>query len=398
MNKLEKLIAKLCPNGVEYKPLGDLLDYEQPTKYIVHSTEYNDSYATPVLTAGQTFILGYTDETDGHYLASKEQPAIIFDDFTTATQWVDFEFKVKSSAMKILTLTNPALANIRYVYFAIKGIKFVPGEHSRHWIEKYSKFEIPIPPLPVQEEIVRMLDEMTGLIDELEQELAARKQQYEWYRDQLLKCDDRGCHRGVLRDILVSLCTGLNPRQNFKLNEAGATCPYVTGKDVYSNQIHISEKTDLISERVVAMINRRACIESGDVMFASTGCGTVGRMAPVLDYDQSWAVSETMYMLKPKKDVVDQQYLIYALSSASTLRQYEPKVSKGSVPHLKVNDLLNVEIYLPPLSEQKKIACRLNDLDKLCNSMTDGLPGEIALRKQQYEYYRDRLLTFKRVG
>ena len=102
MSKLQDLIDSLCPNGVEFKPLGDLLDYEQPTKYIVRSTEYDDSYKTPVLTAGQSFILGYTDEEDGIYQASKESPVIIFDDFTTSFHWVDFPFKVKSSAMKIL--------------------------------------------------------------------------------------------------------------------------------------------------------------------------------------------------------------------------------------------------------------------------------------------------------
>lgn len=173
-------------DGVEYKPLGEVLKYEQPTKYIVHSTEYDDSFATPVLTAGQSFILGYTDEEDNHYQASKASPVIIFDDFTTATQWVDFEFKVKSSAMKILSLKEDVVADIHFVYFAIQCIGFKPGEHARHWIEKYSRFEIPLPPLPVQKEIVRMLDGMTGLIDTLEEELALRKQQYEYYRDTLL--------------------------------------------------------------------------------------------------------------------------------------------------------------------------------------------------------------------
>ncbi len=101
-SKIEKLIVELCPQGVELKELGEVLDYEQPTKYIVKSTDYEDGHKTPVLTAGQSFILGYTKETDGIYKASKENPTIIFDDFTTSFHWVDFEFKVKSSAMKML--------------------------------------------------------------------------------------------------------------------------------------------------------------------------------------------------------------------------------------------------------------------------------------------------------
>ena len=101
MKSLEQLIAELCPNGVEFKKLGVLLDYEQPTKYIVKSTDYVEN-GIPVLTAGQSFILGYTDESEGIFGASQENPVIIFDDFTTSFHWVDFDFKVKSSAMKML--------------------------------------------------------------------------------------------------------------------------------------------------------------------------------------------------------------------------------------------------------------------------------------------------------
>ena len=183
MNTIKQLIEKYCPDGVEYKKLGEVLGYEQPSKYIVKSTDYDDSYSTPVLTAGQSFILGYTNETDGIYSASKSNPTIIFDDFTTSFHWVDFDFKVKSSAMKML---RPKSADIdfRYVYFAMSCIKFVPQDHARHWISKYSLFEIPVPPLPVQHEIVRILDSFTSLEAELEAELEARRKQYEYYRDQ----------------------------------------------------------------------------------------------------------------------------------------------------------------------------------------------------------------------
>jgi len=102
MAKIDELLKKLCPEGVEVRELGEILDYEQPTKYLVQSNKYDDDFTTPVLTAGQSFILGYTDETDGIYKASKENPTIIFDDFTTSFHWVNFDFKVKSSAMKML--------------------------------------------------------------------------------------------------------------------------------------------------------------------------------------------------------------------------------------------------------------------------------------------------------
>ena len=123
MSKLEELIQQYCPDGVEYKPIGDYLKYEQPTKYLVESTKYDDSYPTPVLTAGQSFILGYTKETDGIYKASKDSPVIIFDDFTTSLHWVEFSFKVKSSAMKMLTPVDETKALFRYLYYCMKNIK-----------------------------------------------------------------------------------------------------------------------------------------------------------------------------------------------------------------------------------------------------------------------------------
>lgn len=186
MSNINDLIQQYCPNGCKYKPIGECLDYEQPTKYLVESTAYDDSYNTPVLTAGQTFILGYTNETDGVYHADAKNPVIIFDDFTTASKWVDFDFKAKSSAMKMLKSVNSDLYDIRYVYHCMQNLKYVPSDHARQWISKYGLLEIPIPPLPVQEEIVRILDKFTELEQELEQELELRKKQYEYYRDKML--------------------------------------------------------------------------------------------------------------------------------------------------------------------------------------------------------------------
>ena len=187
---LSSLINEYCPNGVKYMKLDDLLDYEQPTKYIVKSTEYDDSYDTPVLTAGQSFILGYTDEEDGHYMASTDNPVIIFDDFTTGSHWVDFEFKVKSSAMKMLTPKRKDV-NFRYVYYAMSNIFFEPGTHARHWISIYSQFKVPVPPIEVQNEIVDILDNFTNLSRELTEELSYRKKQYEYYRNELLKFKEK---------------------------------------------------------------------------------------------------------------------------------------------------------------------------------------------------------------
>ena len=126
----------------EQRKLGNILKYEQPQAYIVKSTEYDDNYSIPVLTAGQSFVLGYTDEDFGIKKASQAEPVIIFDDFTTSSHYVDFSFKIKSSAMKLLTLYEKENDNIYFVFNVLKNIDYVPVSHERHWISTFSKFDV----------------------------------------------------------------------------------------------------------------------------------------------------------------------------------------------------------------------------------------------------------------
>lgn len=176
---------------VVWKTLGEVVDYEQPTKYLVASKNYDNKFDIPVLTAGKTFILGYTDETDGVYKAS-ESPVIIFDDFTTANKWVDFDFKVKSSAMKMITSKNEQDVLLKYVYYWLNTLpsSLTDGDHKRQWISNFTNKEIPIPPLPEQEKIVAILDKFDTLTHSMSEglphEIALRRKQYEYYREQLL--------------------------------------------------------------------------------------------------------------------------------------------------------------------------------------------------------------------
>ncbi|MCR2063572.1 restriction endonuclease subunit S [Campylobacter helveticus] len=217
--ELQRRTDRINGGGLKLVSLGELLQYEQPTKYIVQNTQYNDEFSTPVLTAGASFILGYTDEINGVYQASKEKPCVIFDDFTTSFHWVDFPFKVKSSAMKILTPViaseqgergnpkskskkldchdfasaesrNDDYIQFRFIYYAMKCIYYFTSEHARQWISKYSQIQIPLPPLEVQRDIVEILDKFDALTNDLARglpaEIEARKKQYEYYRERLL--------------------------------------------------------------------------------------------------------------------------------------------------------------------------------------------------------------------
>lgn len=185
MQKLLSGEVRFCGFNDEWHfyKLGDLLDYEQPTNYLVNDTNYDDSFNTPVLTAGKTFILGYTNETDGIY---KEQlPVIIFDDFTTATQFVNFPFKAKSSAMKILK-SKGNLGNIKVIFELMQIIKYQADDHKRYWISEYQDLEIKLPSLHEQQKIAEVLSLADDEINLLKNELEELKQQKKALMQKLL--------------------------------------------------------------------------------------------------------------------------------------------------------------------------------------------------------------------
>ena len=416
MSKIEEMIAKLCPNGVEYKTLGEIaidvyrgsgITRDQITESGFPCVRYGEIYTTYGIHFDK--CISHTNLCDITSPKYFEYGDILFaitgeniDDIAKSTAYVGKDKCLAGGDIVVLKhKQNPKyLAYVLSTTDAIKqkGKGKVKSKVVHSSVPAIREIKIPIPPLEIQEEIVHILDKFT----ELTAELTARKKQYEFYRDQLLSFGKVSPPLTLsyffIKDVISSLKTGLNPRQNFKLNEEGSSLPYITGKDIYGNKINISTKTDLISKTTVELINKRACIENDDLLFASTGTGTVGRMAIVTNYDKDWAISETLYSLKPKKEFILTKYLLFILNSNDSKSQYEPKISKGSVPHLKVADLLNVKIPVPSLAEQERIVGILDRFDTLVNDISQGIPAEIEVRKKQYEYYRDRLLTFEKVG
>ena len=155
------------PPGWAVCRLEDILDYEQPQAYIVNNTDYSDEYETPVLTAGKSFIIGYTNETNG---ICDRLPVIIFDDFTTDSKLVDFPFKVKSSAMKILRTKGEI--NIDYIAYYMSITRLIGDTHKRYWISEYSKLLIPIPPYQEQLRIVETIETIFDKIHKITAELS----------------------------------------------------------------------------------------------------------------------------------------------------------------------------------------------------------------------------------
>lgn len=380
MSELENLIKELCPKGVEYVPLHNVINYIQPTKYIVKDINYNNNYKTPVLTAGQTFILGYTNEQDGIYKASKENPIIIFDDFTASFHWVDFDFKVKSSAIKILKSKDSNKANLRYIFYCMKKINYTPVDHTRQWIKKYSNFKITLPPLEVQNKIIRILDNFTELITELTAELTARKKQYEYYRRLLL---------------------------NYKYNKS----PYFPLKNIVEFRNGKGHEKFIVSDGKYVVINSKFISTNGnvkkysneqisplyknDILMVMSDLPNGKALAKCFytDVDNKYTLNQRICALTVKdNNFLSSRYLYYVLDRNKDLLKYDNGVDQTN---LKKDDILNLLIPVPDLSEQKKATEILERFDKLCNDFSKGIPAEIEARKKQCEYYRNKLLNFK---
>ena len=387
MSRLADLIAELCPEGVEYKPLGELLVYQQPTPFLVSSKDYDPSYPTPVLTAGATFLLGYSSETHGVYAASTDDPVIIFDDFTTASKWVDFPFKLKSSAAKILTAADPSVADIRFLYFLMQTIKYQVGSHARHWIAVYSKMPVCCPPLEVQREIVRILDQFTTL----EAELEARRAQYEHYRNHLLSYDSlaaRGPVEMVKLGDVVEMRRG-NGMQKSSFVDKGV--PALHYGHIFSRY---SVSTSVAAAYVSKGDDKKLVpVMPGDLVLANTSenLDDVGK-AVVWKGEEKAVVGGHATAIS--SDLLDMGFLSHYVRSTHFSLSKRKFAQGTKVIELSAANLGKIPVPLPELSEQRRIADLLDRFDALINDISSGLPAEIAARRAQYEHYRDRLLSF----
>ena len=370
LSYLEKLLDGV---KVEWLPLGNVTKYEQPTKYLVKAKDYHDTFSIPVLTAGKTFILGYTDETHGIYEASKT-PVIIFDDFTTANKWVDFDFKAKSSAMKMITSSDDIKFSLKYVYYWLNTLpnELVDGDHKRQWISNYAQKKVPVPcpdnpekSLAIQSEIVRILDKFTALTAELTAELTMRKKQYNYYRDQLLRFKEGEVEWKTLGEVAT-----------FRRGTA------ITQKQTTPGDIPV-----VANGPTPTYFHSESNRQDETIVIARSGAyaGYVSFWNQPIFLTDAFSVHPNLKIVKPK-------FLYYVLQNK---QEHIQAMKKGAgVPHVRVKEFESYDVPIPPLAEQVRIVTILDKFDTLTNSITEGLPREIELRQKQYEYYRDMLFSF----
>ncbi|MGL2902492.1 restriction endonuclease subunit S [Helicobacter pylori] len=421
MHKIERLLQTLAPKGVGFRKLGEVLEYDQPNKYCVTSKEFDKSYPTPVLTAGKTFILGYTNEKDNIYQASKSSPVIIFDDFTTATQWVDFPFKVKSSAMKILLPKNPTI-NIRFIFFYMQTIPYnIGGEHARHWISRYSQLEVPIPPLEIQQEIVKILDAFTELNaelnTELNTELNARKKQYQYYQNMLLDFNDiNQSHKDAkerlaqkpypkrLKTLLQTLApkgvefktleevfeikNGYTPSKNNPEFWKNGTIPWFRMEDLRENGRILKDSIQHITPKA---LKGKKLFPKNSIIISTTA--TIGEHALLIV--ESLANQQFTFLSKKANCnlALDMKFFFYQCFLLGEWCKNNTNVS--GFASVDMTAFKKYKFPIPPLEIQQEIVKILDQFSLLTTDLLAGIPAEIKARKKQYEYYREKLLAFK---
>ena len=376
---MTNILELLKNEKVEWKKLGEVIDYEQPTKYIVTNTNYNDDYDIPVLTAGQTFILGYTNEKEGIYKATINEPVIIFDDFTTSNHWVDFSFKIKSSAMKILK-PKQGIITFRYCYHYMKTINIDVTEHKRMWISKFSNIEIPIPSLETQEKIVEILDKFTNYVTELQSELQSRTKQYTYYRDKLLS-----------EEYLTKMTKEMEEDRKVNTLRLEEVCEFKRGKRLVKSELQEDGEFPVYQNSIIPLgYYHEKNFERDNTFIISAGAA-----GEIVYSDREFWAADDVYVLKTKENITS-KYLYYLLLS----KQYiiKSKVRKASIPRLSKDDIEKILVDIPPLSLQNKVVKVLDKFQVLLADTKGLLPAEIEERQKQYEYYREKLLTFDAIS
>lgn len=367
----------------EYE-LGELLPYVQPTPYIVHSTNYNDNYPTPVLTAGKSFILGYTDEADGVYDAL---PVIIFDDFTTASQYVSFPFKVKSSAMKILT-PNTALVLPRFIYYRMQIIQFDCSTHKRYWIQQYSKIKVAIPPISEQERIVARIEELFSELDNGVETLRKTKQQLAVYRQAVISTafPKMNADNTVRLDEIADITGGITKGRDLSKQET-VYLPYLRVANVQNGYLDLSQMKNI--EVKVSEVEKYL-LQVGDVLYTEGGDrDKLGRGTVWRDEISNCVHQNHVFRARLDQTRARPQYVAYWSMSAFA-RNYFYAKGKQSVNLASINKtvLSALSIPLPSITEQDKVTQEIESRLSVC----DSIEKTVDTALQQAEAMRQSIL------
>lgn len=400
MKGLDEMIKELCPNGVEFVKL---------VKYV--NVQYGFAFDSKLFTDDEQYIplirirdvvpakpsTYYSGEYCSDYIIRKGDMLVGMDGNFNMEKWNDRDGLLNQRVCKIYAKDESLLLDgflYHYLRPLFKKIEnSIQGSTVKHLSAKViNHIEIPLPPIEVQTEIVSILDKFTSLEAELEMELEAeldcRKRQYEYYRDKLLSFDNVGGQE-VEWKKMSEVCEIYDGTHQTPKYQSGGI-PFISVeniKDIYGSNKYISLE-DYESYKIKPKV--------GDVFM--TRIGSIGVCA-VFTKQADIAYYVSLALLRPNKEILDSRYLKHFIESAIGKKELGKRILHNAVP-IKINksDIGKVKLLIPSLEEQHRIVSILDRFESLTTSLQSGLPAEIAARRQQYEHYRDKLLTFKRKG
>lgn len=337
--------------------LGDVLHYEQPTKYIVKSDKYDNSYETPVLTAGKSFILGYTNEKNGVY---DKVPAIIFDDFTTAFHYVDFPFKVKSSAMKILK-SDYKKADLKFLYYRMSIIALDTQLHKRYWISKFSQVQIPLPPLETQKRIAQILDDAAALRDKTKQLLKeydalAQAIFLDMFGDPVR--NEKGWNTEIGEKIFKKISVGIVIKPAAYYVEEGILA--LRSLNIKKNQIDLTNVVYLSKDAHITVL-KKSILKTGDIVVVRTGnTGT----AAIIPENLNGVNCIDLIIIRPDIDIMNSKFFVYFLNSERGKLLIQGKSVGGIQKHFNVGSMKKLILPVPPLTLQNEFAEKITLIEQ----------------------------------
>lgn len=407
MSKLQELINKLCPNGVEYLNLGDVCEFKRGKAL---SSKNVIKGPVPVMAGGQKPSCYHnTPNRSGETIVVAGSGAYAgFVTYWKIPIFVSDAFSVHPNDRLLTKYVFYYLKNFQEKIHATKKGAGVPHVHG----SDIAKFSIPVPPIEVQEEIVRILDSFSDYAAELQAELQARKQQYEYYRNLLLTFNPSayGCGTDDEQKDGVTTWEGHNYKIEWKkmgeigtfirgnglqkkdFTESGIGCIHYG--QIYTHYGTFATKTkSFVSEKLASKLLK---IENGDIVLACTS-ENIEDVAKAV----AWLGKETIVTGGHSvvfKHTANPKYIAYFMQTALFFNQKKRYAYGAKVIDIKTEDLAKILIPIPPLELQEKIVAILDRFETLVNDLTNGLPAEIAAVKDQYEYYRNKLLTFKKLS
>lgn len=388
MSKLEELIEKLCPNGVKFKNLQYLCETITTGKLNANAMEDNGLYpfftcdSNPfkintyafdeeaILISGNGSQVGHINYYKGKFNAY--QRTYVIYDFKEIN--VKFLLHYLNGYLKEYILRNCKKGSVPYITLPM-----------------LQKFSVPVPPLEVQCEIIHILDDFTLLSAELSAELKARQKQYNFYKDKIFNISEKTNYVEI-KDILQE--------KGYIRGPFGSA---LRKSDMVKNGVPIYEQQHAIynhrnfryfisNEKANALA--RFMVKYGDIILSCSG--TVGRTSIIKSVDEKGIINQALLILRVDPNKINVRFLEHFLKSSYGRKKILSNTNGSAQVNIcKREEFEKIKIPLPKMDEQNEIVNILDRFDKLCNDISDGLPAEIEARQKQYEYYRDKLLTFK---